>query len=358
MNASHPRTFAILFHAHLGSNEAKIIARYDCSARQLRSYAEMATSIPLSTLQPATPTAPTGPTCQTASNPSSAAGSGTAPGGLASVTRASNLITPNAAVSPSTAQTLAGPATAQPASTPVAGSKVRRWLKRLFDSLRMVASRCRCSKAVQRLLHICPKTWKGIFTLAGSVVTFILTIYYGVVQYNAAQVSNTIAKKALLYTAWTANKDFREACASDVDSGRPISAACNEALASPTQPPPTLTKRTLDRAWVPIFLSSIPREWALLAIAYAWFEFFNSHMERGTMFCCRVVILSPGIWTMLDVSLFYIFGDRYKWFIMDARHRDLLVSTALFTVFSAFTLWIGVLMMLNSPKKTRKYKDL
>jgi hypothetical protein len=127
----------------------------------------MATSIPLSTLQPATPTAPTGPTCQTASNPSSAAGSGTAPGGLASVTRASNLITPNAAVSLSTAQTLAGPATAQPASTPVAGSKVRRWLKGLFDSLRMVASRCRCSKAVQRLLHICPKTWKGIFTLPG-----------------------------------------------------------------------------------------------------------------------------------------------------------------------------------------------
>ena len=130
-----------------------------------------------------------------------------------------------------TADTQAGAATAQPASTP--GSS-----RSLFD-------KCRRSKLVQRIHQLDPKAWNSIVTLTVATVGLIAAIYYAAVQYKSAQVSNTIANKALLYTVWTAKNDFRAACTGDLEAGRLLSAACREALDNPAQPPPDLSKRSL-----------------------------------------------------------------------------------------------------------------
>jgi hypothetical protein len=149
------------------------------------------------------------------------------------VIQISDSTTLGAAVSLSTADTQASAATVQPASTP--GSS-----RSLFD-------KCRRSKLVQRIHQLDPKAWNSIVTLIVATVGLIAAIYYAAVQYKSAQVSNTIAKEALLYTVWTAKNDFRATCTGDLEAGRLLSAACHEALGSPAQPPPNLSKRGLSQ---------------------------------------------------------------------------------------------------------------
>jgi hypothetical protein len=330
----------------------------------------MATSIPLNTLQPPIPTALAGHVSQGASNASSAASSGTVPGGQASVTHASNSITPNATLSSPTAPTQAGSATAQPASIPIAVTKAYRWLERIVDFLHTLCIRCRrwlervvdfphtlfikCrrSKAIQRLQYTTSKTWRGFFTLALAVVTFVLTTYYCVVRYKAAQVSNTVAKKALLYTVWTAENDFRGACASDRDAGRPISATCNEALASPAQPPPTLTKRALEQAWETACRSafSFHSAWITISICFAY---YIMRCLSGMGVSLLHVLPLLGISAIL-VALLSLYEYSMAWLhIVDASQRCLLGFMALFSI---FTLLVSVLAMRLSLRSPTKHK--
>lgn len=186
---------------------------------RLQPHAHMAASTPLNTLRP---------TMSTAASTVSTSRSLQVP-----VTQVSGSTPPGVTVSLSTANTQTGAATAQLASTP--GSS-----RSLFD-------KCRRSKLIQRIHHLDPKAWNSIVTLIVATVGLIAAIYYAAVQYKSAQVSNTIAKEALLYTVWTAKNDFRATCTGDLEAGRLLSAACHEALGSPAQPPPNLSKRGLSQ---------------------------------------------------------------------------------------------------------------
>jgi hypothetical protein len=141
----------------------------------------------------------------------------------------------------------------------------------------------------------------------------IAAIYYAAVQYKSAQVSNTIAKEALLYTVWTAKNDFRATCTGDLEAGRLLSAACHEALGSPAQPPPNVSKRSLIQVsedfWIQHLAYHLARGFVTayllpLVVNSAFMDIVAySPIPYGIAIC--LLMIADAVW-LLDPSLLWL----------------------------------------------------
>lgn len=142
------------------------------------------------------------------------------------------------------------PSHAQPGTKPTASQpqlhgikeKARHCLLKAVGYPRRIAVRCRSSRVTRYMSQFSAKSWISIISIIAGlligIVGIVVTVAYSSSANKSSQKSNEIAEKALAIAVWSASNDFHETCASDLDSGRPVSAACVKALARPVEPPP------------------------------------------------------------------------------------------------------------------------